>query len=113
MCGVLQLSGNLDNWPHLKELLQSYKADWVKDDSKYGQYEAVSPPVFEPQVFEGPDTDVETGNSKSPETHLDVFKRTNVVVLICENFLKFVYSYMMNSIHCINRAIPCKPGAGK
>lgn len=65
MCGLLQLSGNLDNWPHLKELLQSYKADWVKDDSKYGQYEAVSPPVFEPQVFEGPDTDVETGNSKS------------------------------------------------
>lgn len=61
--GALQLSGNLDNWPHLKELLQSYKADWVKDESKYGHYESVPPPLFEQQVFEGPDTDVETGTA--------------------------------------------------
>ncbi|XP_024384292.1 guanine nucleotide exchange factor SPIKE 1 isoform X3 [Physcomitrium patens] len=54
------LSGNLDSWPHLKELLQSYKAEWVKDDNKYGRYDAVPPPAFEPQIFEGPDTDVET-----------------------------------------------------
>lgn len=57
----MQLSGNLDSWPHLKELLQSYKAEWVKDDNKYGRYDAVPPPAFEPQIFEGPDTDVETG----------------------------------------------------
>nr|XP_024395928.1 guanine nucleotide exchange factor SPIKE 1-like isoform X2 [Physcomitrium patens] len=54
------LSGNLDSYPHLKELLQSYKAEWVKDDNKYGRYDAVLPPVFESQVFESPDTDVET-----------------------------------------------------
>ncbi|KAG0565982.1 hypothetical protein KC19_7G029000 [Ceratodon purpureus] len=54
------LSGNLDSWPHLKELLQSYKAEWIKDDSKYGRYDAVPPPVFESQIFEGPDTDLET-----------------------------------------------------
>lgn len=58
---MLQLSGNLDSYPHLKELLQSYKAEWVKDDNKYGRYDAVLPPVFESQVFESPDTDVETG----------------------------------------------------
>ncbi|KAH9556934.1 hypothetical protein CY35_07G058600 [Sphagnum magellanicum] len=54
------LYGNLDQWPHLKELVQSYKADWLKDERKYGHYECIPPPVFEQQIFEGPDTDVET-----------------------------------------------------
>jgi hypothetical protein len=56
----MQLYGNLDQWPHLKELVQSYKADWLKDERKYGHYECIPPPVFEQQIFEGPDTDVET-----------------------------------------------------
>lgn len=60
-----QLTGNVDAWPHLRELLQSYKAEWVKDESKYGHYDSVPPPMFEHQVFEGPDTDVETGNCLS------------------------------------------------
>lgn len=51
----------MEPWPHLKELLQSYTADWVKDELKYGHYESVPPPIFENQIFEGPDTDVETG----------------------------------------------------
>ncbi len=57
----VQLNGNLDQWPHLKELVQSYKADWLKDERKYGHYKCIPPPVFEQQIFEGPDTDVETG----------------------------------------------------
>lgn len=55
------MNGTLDGCPHLKELLQSYKSEWVKDDSKYGRYDPVPPPAFDPQVFEGPDTDLETG----------------------------------------------------
>lgn len=58
---LLQLSRNVDAWPHLKELLQSYRAEWVKDEFKYGHYDAVPAPIFEHQIFEGPDTDVETG----------------------------------------------------
>lgn len=55
----------MDAWPHLKELLQSYKADWVKDEGKYGHYDSVPPPSFENQIFEGPDTDIETGQPLS------------------------------------------------
>lgn len=57
----MQLNGNVDSWPHLKELLQSYKAEWVKDEFKYGHYDSVPTPTFEHQIFEGPDTDAETG----------------------------------------------------
>lgn len=57
----MQLNSNVDSWPHLKELLQSYRADWVKDEFKYGHYDSLPAPVFEHQIFEGPDTDVETG----------------------------------------------------
>jgi len=32
----------------------------VKDDGKYGRYESVAPPSFHNQIFEGPDTDIET-----------------------------------------------------
>lgn len=54
------LDENLEQWPHLNELLQCYTSDWVKDEGKYGHYESVSPPHFQNQIFEGPDTDIET-----------------------------------------------------
>ncbi|KAH9737465.1 Guanine nucleotide exchange factor SPIKE 1 [Citrus sinensis] len=55
-----QIDENLEQWPHLNELVQCYRADWVKDENKYGHYESVSPPSFQNQIFEGPDTDIET-----------------------------------------------------
>ncbi|XP_047949245.1 guanine nucleotide exchange factor SPIKE 1 [Salvia hispanica] len=54
------LDENLEQWPHLNELVQSYGADWVKDEYKYGHYENVGSIAFQNQVFEGPNTDVET-----------------------------------------------------
>ena len=60
-----QLNESLDQWPHLNELVQCYKADFVKDDCKYGRYESVALPSFQNQFFEGPDTDIETGNPSS------------------------------------------------
>ncbi|GKV44948.1 hypothetical protein SLEP1_g52084 [Rubroshorea leprosula] len=54
------LDENLEQWPHLNELLQCYRSDWVKDESKYGHYESVSPSHFHNQIFEGPDTDIQT-----------------------------------------------------
>ncbi|KAL4203111.1 hypothetical protein AMTRI_Chr01g102360 [Amborella trichopoda] len=54
------LNESLEQWPHLNELVQSYKVDWVKDENKYGHYESVAPPLFQSQIFEGPDTDIET-----------------------------------------------------
>ncbi|CAA6654525.1 unnamed protein product [Spirodela intermedia] len=54
------LNENLEQWPHLNELVQCYKADWVKDESKYGHYESVGSVPFQSQIYEGPDTDIET-----------------------------------------------------
>ncbi|KAI4319269.1 hypothetical protein MLD38_032891 [Melastoma candidum] len=54
------LDENLEQWPHLNELVQCYKTDWIKDDQKYGHYESVGPVAFQNQIFEGPDTDIET-----------------------------------------------------
>ncbi|KAF8395538.1 hypothetical protein HHK36_019486 [Tetracentron sinense] len=54
------LKENLEQWPHLNELVQCYKADWVKDEKKYGHYESIAPISFQNQIFEGPDTDIET-----------------------------------------------------
>lgn len=54
------LNENLEQWPHLNELVQCYKADWVKDEAKYGHYESIAPLSFQDQIFEGPDTDIET-----------------------------------------------------
>ncbi|KAF9672153.1 hypothetical protein SADUNF_Sadunf11G0011100 [Salix dunnii] len=51
---------NLEQWPHLNELVQCYRTDWVKDENKYGQYESIPPVSFQNQIFEGPDTDIET-----------------------------------------------------
>lgn len=56
-----QLDENLEQWPHLSELVQCYRTDWVKDDNKYGHYESIGPISFQNQIFEGPDTDIETG----------------------------------------------------
>ncbi|KAH9673832.1 Guanine nucleotide exchange factor SPIKE 1 [Citrus sinensis] len=57
---LAEIDENLEQWPHLNELVQCYRADWVKDENKYGHYESVSPPSFQNQIFEGPDTDIET-----------------------------------------------------
>lgn len=54
------LDENLEQWPHLNELVQCYKADWVKDENKYGHYESIGPTTFQNQTYEGPDTDIET-----------------------------------------------------
>ncbi|GAA0149942.1 guanyl-nucleotide exchange factor [Lithospermum erythrorhizon] len=54
------LEDNLDQPPHLNELIQCHEADWIKDDGKYGHYESVGPILFKNQIFEGPDTDIET-----------------------------------------------------
>lgn len=51
----------MEQWPHLNELVQCYRTDWVKDESKYGHYESIGPVSFQNQIFEGPDTDIETG----------------------------------------------------
>ncbi|URE46978.1 Dedicator of cytokinesis [Musa troglodytarum] len=54
------INENMDQWPHLNELVQCYKADWVADENKYGHYEGIGTPSFQSQIFEGPDTDIET-----------------------------------------------------
>ncbi|XP_074303502.1 guanine nucleotide exchange factor SPIKE 1 isoform X4 [Silene latifolia] len=54
------LDENLEQWPHLDELVQCYRADWVKDENKYGHYESVDPETYQSQIYEGPDTDIET-----------------------------------------------------
>lgn len=54
------LDENLEQWPHLHELVQCYTADWVKDENKYGHYESTHPITFQNQIYEGPDTDTET-----------------------------------------------------
>lgn len=51
----------MEQWPHLNELVQCYRTDWVKDENKYGHYESIGPVQFHSQIFEGPDTDIETG----------------------------------------------------
>ncbi|XP_031375133.1 guanine nucleotide exchange factor SPIKE 1 isoform X2 [Punica granatum] len=54
------LNENLEQWPHLNELVHCYRTDWVKDENKYGHYEGVGQVSFQNQIFEGPDTDIET-----------------------------------------------------
>lgn len=61
----VQLDGNLEQWPHLNQLVQCYGTEWVKDVNKYGHYETTRPDTFQTQIFEGPDTDTETGKEKS------------------------------------------------
>lgn len=51
----------MEQWPHLNELVQCYSTDWVKDENKYGHYETIGPVSFQNQIYEGPDTDIETG----------------------------------------------------
>ncbi|XP_031129234.1 guanine nucleotide exchange factor SPIKE 1 isoform X1 [Ipomoea triloba] len=66
------LDEKLEQWPHLNELVQCYRTDWVKDDSKYGHYESIGPTSFQSQIFEGPDTDIET------EMHLGNARQTKI-----------------------------------
>ncbi|KAJ0779533.1 putative dedicator of cytokinesis, DHR-1 domain, DHR-2 domain, C2 domain superfamily [Helianthus annuus] len=54
------LDENLEQFPHLNELVQCYQSDWIKDENKYGHYESVGSISFQNQIFEGPDTDIET-----------------------------------------------------
>ncbi|KAF8395959.1 hypothetical protein HHK36_017570 [Tetracentron sinense] len=63
------LKENLEQWPHLNELVQCYKADWVKDENKYGHYESIAPISFQNQIFEGPDTDIETETRLASARH--------------------------------------------
>ncbi|KAK7317476.1 hypothetical protein RJT34_01744 [Clitoria ternatea] len=51
---------NLEQWPHLNELVHCYTTDWVKDENKYGHYDSIGTPSFNNQIYEGPDTDIET-----------------------------------------------------
>ncbi|KAF5477312.1 hypothetical protein F2P56_003961 [Juglans regia] len=50
----------LEQWPHLSELVLCYTTDWVKDENKYGHYDSIGLVSFENQIYEGPDTDIET-----------------------------------------------------
>ncbi|XP_021714827.1 guanine nucleotide exchange factor SPIKE 1-like isoform X2 [Chenopodium quinoa] len=58
--GPVQLDEDVEQWPHLHELVQCYKADWIKDENKYGHYESIGATSFRNQIYEGPDTDIET-----------------------------------------------------
>lgn len=66
------LDENLEQWPHLNELVQCYSTDWVKDENKYGRYDSINPISFQNQIFEGPDTDIET------EIHLASARQTKI-----------------------------------
>lgn len=66
------LDENLEQWPHLNELVQCYRTDWVKDENKYGRYDSIGPISFQNQIFEGPDTDIET------EMHLANARQTKI-----------------------------------
>lgn len=61
MLCCVQFEENLEQWPHLNELVHCYTTDWVKDENKYGHYDSVGTPSFHNQIYEGPDTDIETG----------------------------------------------------
>ncbi|XP_057965148.1 guanine nucleotide exchange factor SPIKE 1 [Malania oleifera] len=66
------LDENLEQRPHLHELVQCYRTDWVKDENKYGHYESIGPISFPSQIYEGPDTDIET------EMHLASARQTKL-----------------------------------
>ena len=83
----LQFEENLEQWPHLKELVQCYTADWVKDENKYGHFESVGHASFQNQIYEGPDTDIETG-----KTPFWVFTEYNWESSTLALFLKWEYS---------------------
>ncbi|KAG5531557.1 hypothetical protein RHGRI_026234 [Rhododendron griersonianum] len=73
------LDENLEQWPHLNELVQCYRTDWVKDENKYGRYDSISPISFQNQIFEGPDTDIETGRKETnAEIHLASARQTKI-----------------------------------
>jgi hypothetical protein len=77
----------LEQWPHLNELVQCYTADWVKEDNKYGHYDTVGTPSFPNQIYEGPDTDIETGIS---------FKRKATLHFLTTFILFLFFNFLMN-----------------
>jgi hypothetical protein len=77
---VLQFDENLEQWPHLNELVHCYTTDWVKDENKYGHYESIGTPSFQNQIYEGPDTDIETG--------ISIFNSFLLVLHSASNFRK-------------------------
>jgi hypothetical protein len=79
-CNVLQFDENLEQWPHLNELVHCYTTDWVKDENKYGHYESIGTPSFQNQIYEGPDTDIETG--------ISIFNSFLLVLHSASNFRK-------------------------
>ncbi|CAL5336392.1 unnamed protein product [Camellia sinensis] len=63
------------------------ETDWVKDENKYGCYDSIVPISFQNQIFEGPDTDIETGreganagrfSDLSAEMHLANARQTKI-----------------------------------
>lgn len=90
----LQIDENLEQWPHLNELVQCYRADWVKDENKYGHYESVSPPSFQNQIFEGPDTDIETGFCFDFSCLIHFLS-----ALICSMFVKWLLTCLFMQRH--------------
>ncbi|CAL5391154.1 unnamed protein product [Camellia sinensis] len=53
--------------------LDPLETDWVKDENKYGCYDSIVPISFQNQIFEGPDTDIETGRegANAEQTKID------------------------------------------
>lgn len=70
----------MEQWPHLNELVQCYSTDWVKDENKYGHYETIGPVSFQNQIYEGPDTDIETGN------YTFIFSQLLLILYLVKNF---------------------------
>ena len=75
----------LEQWPHLNELVQYYKADWVKAENNYGHYESIPSISFQSELFEGPDIDIEIG--KSAKIYHYFTRRNSFILSFCS--LKF------------------------
>lgn len=88
----------MEQWPHLNELVQCYSTDWVKDENKYGHYETIGPASFQNQIYEGPDTDIETGNMLSPRSYSFILSLRKYLLLFTTLSLfrqEFCYSSQM------------------
>jgi len=79
----------LEQWPHLNELVHCYTTDWVKDENKYGHYESIGTPSFSNQIYEGPDTDIETGIILILINFL-CYNVLCILLLILENFMLII-----------------------
>lgn len=84
MLCCVQFEENLEQWPHLNELVHCYTTDWVKDENKYGHYDSVGTPSFHNQIYEGPDTDIETG-----------------ILPLSLNFFCFFFIVLASALFCV------------